>query len=293
MRAFASVIGLASLALVAANCQAQPQDEATFAAEMLELVKTRFPDVEVTPLSDPLSITVKAPGQEEMTVNFHRIFGFCRNASAADCATTRDELLAKILRMPPAVTPEALRLAVRDRQYVEYIRTLETKKAMAITRQIGEDLFAVLVADSPETVQVVPPDQLATLGMTQEQAWSRAWEQTRKTLPPLPEASKLRNQAFAYQDQEYVASLLIDLAAWAPIAETAGPDLFVTVVADNFVFVGLGADGPKLERFRQSVREDCASQPRCVSPNLYRFRDGLWRIAQQTVAPRSATESDH
>ena len=68
-------------------------------------------------------------------------------------------------------------------------------------------------------------------------------------------------------------------SSWRGIAAEAGPDLFVTAVSDHFVFVGSMPDGARLEAFKQTVREDCAAQQRCVSPNIYCFRDGRWMIA--------------
>ena len=49
----------------------------------------------------------------------------------------------------------------------------------------------------------------------------------------------------------------------------------------NLLFnVGPMPDGPSLEAFRETVDEDCRAQPRCVSPNIYRFRGGRWVIAR-------------
>ena len=58
------------------------------------------------------------------------------------------------------------------------------------------------------------------------------------------------------------------------------PALSVTAVSYRFVLVCTLPSGPKLEDLRQTVREDCDAQPRCVSPNIYRFRDGQWVIAR-------------
>ena len=82
-----------------------------------------------------------------------------------------------------------------------------------------------------------------------------------------------------YELPEYAASLLARPDQWRALAEAVGPDLFVTAVSDQFVFVGMLPPGENLEGFRQTVRDDCASQERCISPNLYRWRDGRWIVA--------------
>ncbi|HWU96365.1 MAG TPA: hypothetical protein VN029_12265 [Sphingomonas sp.] len=270
--------------LAATSCHAQAVDERSFAAGMIAQIRQRAPGVEVVPQDDPLSVSVKGGGwKEEATLNFHRVYGYCLNAAPADCKATRDEFLDKILAhpVPPAMTPASLRLAVRDAQYVAYIRGMEKKgEQLVLAEPIGEDLFAILVSDSADAIAVVTPEKLAELGMTRAQAWRRGWAQTRAALPALPDGTALAKSAVAYQEQGYLASLLIDTRAWQAIAEKAGPELFVIVVSDNFVFVGGMANGPELERFKQTVREDCASQPRCISPNLYRFRDGRWVVSR-------------
>jgi transcriptional regulator with XRE-family HTH domain len=65
------------------------------------------------------------------------------------------------------------------------------------------------------------------------------------------------------------------------IAALVGPDLFVPVVFDGFVFVAALPDGPALEDFAATVSKDCAEQERCISPHIYRFRNGQCRIANK------------
>ncbi len=273
-----------SALFAATACHAQAKDEPSFAAEMIAQLKQRVPGLEIVGQdeNDPLAVRVTGGEWQEATINFHRIYGYCQNASPAECKTTRDEFLDKILKRPAAagITASSLRLAVRDAQYVDYVRRLDAAKSMLVAEPIGDDLFAILVSDSPDTLTLVSPEELAKLGMTRKQAWARAWQLTRAGLPTLPDGAALAKSAVAYQDQGYLASLLIDTKAWRAIADKAGPEMFVTVVADNFVFVGRMPDGPRLEKFRQTVREDCESQQRCVSPNLYRFRDGRWVVSR-------------
>ncbi|WP_260581625.1 hypothetical protein [Sphingopyxis sp. PET50] len=117
------------------------------------------------------------------------------------------------------------------------------------------------------------------MGLSPEDAWNRGWRQTVAILPVFPDPEKFREQAMAFESDQYLASLTADLATWQKVSDAVGPDLFMTVVSDQFVFAGPMPDGPGFEKFRQTVEEDCRAQPRCVSPNIYRFRDGRWVIA--------------
>src|SRR5690606_9417433 len=102
---------------------------------------------------------------------------------------------------------------------------------------------------------------------------------TKEILPPLPSSKQLRESAIAYEDEEYLTSLLVDLSAWEEIAREVGPDMFITAVSDQFVLVATMPAGKNLEDFRRTVADDCAAQERCISPDIYRFREGKWVVA--------------
>ncbi|WP_180143388.1 hypothetical protein [Sphingomonas sp. R-74633] len=255
------------------GCSAQVSDEQRFVADMIRRIKQRLPDVDVVRRDDPLSILLKRSGLPETTLNFGSVYRFCGQVSARECRKMREEFLETVLRVPPMPTAASLRIAVRDAQYVRHASKI-------VSEPIGEDLFAVLVSDAPDSIATVTPDTLPALGLTRDQAWTRAWQQTRAGLPGLPDGASLARSAVFYTEQDYLATLLADTQAWRAIDDAAGPSLLVTVVADSSVFIARMPDGPGLEQFKQTVREDCASQPRCISPNVYRFREGRWVISR-------------
>ena len=115
--------------------------------------------------------------------------------------------------------------------------------------------------------------------MSDAAAWQTATGQTRAILPALPDGKGLANEAAIFADGEYLASLLADTEAWRGIASDSGPDLFVAAISDYFVIAGIIPDGRQLRALKQNISEDCSKQERCVSPNVYRFRDGRWVIA--------------
>jgi len=240
---------------------------------MIRQIKQRLPGVEVTQADDPLTVSLKGGGRPAITLNFASLRRLCLQSTAKECAKMRRDFLDTMLRVRPPPTPASLRIAIRHADDIAQVPGI-------VAEPIGEDLFAVLVSDAPDSMATVSPDALVALKLTRKQAWARAWQQTRAGLPRLPSGSALARNPVFFMDQSYLASLLADIRAWTAIAKAAGPNLFVTVVADHSVFAGVIPDGPGLDRFKQSVREDCASQPRCISPHLYRFRDGRWVISR-------------
>ncbi len=257
------------------------QSETDFGAEMRKRLAEHMAGASISANpADPLSATVKGGEWDEATVNFHRVHSYCQSASANDCEALKKEFVEKITKMPPAASKASLRLIVRDAQYIGYVRATEKSDKLAHFEQIGEDLFAVLASDSPDAIALVGDKGLKDLGLSRDEAWAIAASQTRALLPPLPTSAQLKSNPVAYQDYELLGSLLIDRAAWVELAKAVGPDLFVTVVSDQFVFVATMPDGPRLDAFKKSVAEDCSGQTRCISPNVYRFRDGQWVVSR-------------
>lgn len=273
---------LLAVLLVIAGCSPAIADETQFRADMIERFRKAYPGAEFAPGKEELQVGIKGGEWQEATINLHRIFLFCQTAAIGDCDTVKDEFVGKIGTKPQKLAADSLRIIVRDKEYIDYARRLGSDPAerQAIYRAIGEDLFAVLASDGPETIALVGDTGLAELGMSEADAWDRAWRQTQALLPALPEPAKFLEQAMAFESDEYLASLTADLPAWKKVAGVVGPKLMMTVVSDQFVFVGRLDDGPELAQFRKSVEKDCRAQQRCVSPNIYRFRDGRWVIAR-------------
>ncbi|ABC64322.1 hypothetical protein ELI_11150 [Erythrobacter litoralis HTCC2594] len=267
---------------IAAPAQAQGS-EGEFARQLLPQLQAAFPGAELAiGADDPLRVDVTGmEGWDDATINLHRIYGFCTTASADECTAIASEYVANISYRPPPPGRADLRVLVRDARYMANIReNFGAKGSLPYHRAIGDDLFAILAFDSPETIMLAMPATVAELGLSEAEAWKVAREQTASGLPPLPDGTALRSNATLFQDYDYLPSMLADLEAWAPIAAAAGPDLLATAVSDSAVFIGVMPSGPMLDGFRITVEEDCAAQPRCVSPHIYRFRQGKWVIAQ-------------
>lgn len=278
---FRTIFPALALWLALSACEAQAQSQTEFVAEMRDRIAAEVDDEAGTSVNaeDPLTLDyVTEDGEGE--IYLHRIWQYCRTNPAEDCEMVKAEFVAKITAPRPGVAAAALRLIVRDSQYLDYVKSQRNDigdPAGVVYRQIGSDLFAILAADAPNTISLVTEDMLAEdLALDRQEAWEQAEQQTAAILPSLPEPDQFAGTAVAFEEYDYLGSLLVDLDAWARISREVGPDLFMTVVSDNFVFVGEFRDGPGFDKFRQGVAEDCERQQRCISPNVYRFRDGRW-----------------
>lgn len=283
MRKYLSAVVLPVLAWPAACFAAPTPDQ--FAADMLARFQAAEPDGDFSVSADePLVIKAsEGNGGEPAQINLHRIYGYCLNASAEDCEATKAEFAQKTLSGAPDVKSGALRIIVRDKAYLDYaLGVWSDGKPHVLYRHLGADLYALLAFDGPDSIGLTTVDQLKSLGLREEAAWPLAMQQTKAVLPEIPSDILAKHQAVAFEEHELLGSLLADLEIWKGISATAGPDLFVTVTSDGFVFAAFMPDGPDLTKFSKTVREDCDMAPRCISPHIYRFRAGKWEIASGT-----------
>lgn len=281
-----SLLALCALVLLSVAPAFAQGSEEQFRTAMIARLAKAMPGATLTlKPGDSLAVMVKGGPWNEAQINLNRIYAFCQQASAADCETEKTQFVAVISEDPDKIeAPEKLRLLVRDQQYVDSARGTGLGEKNGpdglIAEPLGGGLYAILAADAPKAYRMFTGKGLEDLHMGRGEAWALARRQTLALLPPLPEAFELRESAVIYQGHELGGSLLLDLPAWADLAKQVGPNLLVSVVSDDVVFVGIIADGPDLEKFRKAVEEDCTQQARCISPYVYRFRDGHWVMAE-------------
>lgn len=275
---------LAALLLAGTPAQAQTGPDArAFAADALPKIRAAFPDADITQeLGEPLQINITRKGEKEPAVmNLHRVFGFCQNAPAEECATELANLIGMLAKASSHPEGEAanLRVIVRDAEYWNYVRGSKIP-SLPLHRQIGEDLFAILAFDSPEAIALAPADRIAELGLSTENAWLFATRQTARIIPGMPETGPRIEGLVVFQGEEYTGSMMAFPEQWAAIAEATGPDLAVIANSDQFVVAAVVPDGAELERYRGLAEEQCKRASRCISPNVYRWREGRWVIAR-------------
>lgn len=273
---------LAALMAVNSLSAQEVSAEQTFAERIVTLLRDSIPEATFAQEpGDPLQINVTGhPEWDEVTYNLHRIYGFCESASADECEDQIGRFIQSASEEAPGLDAANLRIIVRDATYWSYVKqALADKGELPAYKQIGEDLFAILALDSPNSIQIAAPETIAELGLEPDVAWERALGQTLELLSEIPSAQAFEESLHAFDGEAYVGTMLADIAEWSRVSEQVGPDLMITVASDDFVVAGIVPDGEALDGFKQAVAQDCAAAPRCVSPNVYRFRDGGWVIA--------------
>lgn len=272
----------AGLALLASTCSPSGASEKEFTEQMLATFQKQYPASKFEVL-EQLILRKDAGLESEAHINLHRVWMYCLNVPEECDRAKADYVMKTNAELPAEATSEQLRIMVRDEEYISYIRGLEkdAKKDLgppSVYEKIGDDLYVVVAADYKDRIGLVGEKRLRELNLDRDAAFSLATEQTLPSLPVIPDPSHFK--AAAFEGEAYLSALLYNRDAWRRISEEVGPDLFVTVVSDQFVFAGLMPDGPNLERFKKSVIEDCAQQERCISDKVYRFRNNQWVIAR-------------
>lgn len=231
---------------------------------------------------DPFAMIVAGGGPTDVSqINLHNLYVACEHATPRACRQEKARFIAVLSEPLPSVTAASLRLIVRDVNYVHAANAVsgDDPAKVPVVESIGEDLYAMLASDSPTRTMLVSEIMLPSLHLSPAEAWSLARRQTAAQLPTIPTATQIKTGGVGLEGFDYTASVLLDCAAWAKLAQEVGPDLFMTVASDHFVLVGTMPDA-SLASLRPSVAQDCAAQPRCISPHIYRFRDGQWVIAR-------------
>ncbi|MCL9999134.1 MAG: hypothetical protein NBV68_07105 [Erythrobacter sp.] len=275
---------LAALLAAGTPALAQNGPEArAFAADALPKIRAAFPDAEVAQEpGEPLQINITRKSETEpATINLHRVFGFCQNVDKDACEAELTGLIGILAKSPKAPEREAanLRVIVRDGQYWNYVLGTGLDP-LPPHRRIGDDLFAILAFDSPEAIALAPADRIAELGLSPENAWLFAERQTARIIPGLPEEGAKLDGLTVFQGEEYTGSMMAYAAQWEALAAANGPDLAVIANSDQFVVAAVVPDGAELEKYRGLAEEQCKLASRCISPNVYRWREGKWVIAR-------------
>jgi len=274
---------IAGIALMTAANGHAAAETREFAEQMLERLRAASPETEVrVSASDPLVIEMKQDGTwGDADINLHRLRAFCREASADECDTVLGNFAAMVTAKPPEPVAANLRVVVRQQDYLDRLRDQQDDDAQPVYRQIGDDLYALLAFAGPSGVLMAIPQQLSDLQLGDQAAWQLAGEQTRAMLPRLPKPIDIVRAPVMLEDGDLLSSVLADVDAWRAIAEEVGPDLAVAATTDQLVFMAaLPPDYRRMRQLKRAIRDDCAAAERCISPNVYRFREGRWVIAE-------------
>ncbi len=274
---------VAGMALMVAASGQAATGEREFAVGLLDRLQSVMPDIElrISP-DDPLVIEMKGRrGWGESALDLRPVRAVCSRITAEECRAFLDDYVAAASSGPPEPVVENLRIVVRQTAYLASLKERLPRDEQPLPRQIGDDLFALLAFVDVDGVAIATAGQIRALGQDEAAIWQLAGEQTRTMLPPLPKPIDIVRDYVAIENGDLLSSVLADTEAWQAIADEVGPDLAVAATTDQFVFVGaLPVDHRGMLRFKRAVRADCAKVQQCISPNVYRFRDGRWVIAE-------------
>jgi len=275
-------------ALFVRSARLPAQDD--FAADMLRRLRAAMPTAVLTQNpADPDTI-MAAPKDDPATtdpdktrqINLHNIRRACAGASRAECRAMKTRFVRMSSGPEPVPTAAGLRLVVRPRGYIDATKAMlhGDRDHFPVVRSIGDDLFAVLAAASDDMIVLISRDGLRELGLSRAEGWAQAQRQTAAILPPMPTAAEIRPHPRVYQDFDNGAALLIDRAGWTALSKAVGGVLFATVAADDQVSIWVDPEEETLRSLSNMATETCDAHPRCISPHVYRFDDGRWRIAR-------------
>ena len=259
--------------------------EAFTAAALAEVQSLPEAQGRVT-IAGPLSLAIDAGGAEQRTANLDRIYDYCQRIDAERCAATRHRFLQAMLERAGPYTADNLRIAVRSAAWVAQVRQALGSDAdnQPLVRPVGDNLFALLVFDTPQQVAYVGHRAFEHLVMDDDALWAQGLSNTLAHLPPIATTAAQLGDSPAvrqkvYQFDEYGLTWLAVPERWATLAASVGPTLVVAPVSDNLLLVA-DARADEIAGLRAVAQHFCGQVDRCVSDTIYHLRDGQWVVAQ-------------
>ncbi|ANU07101.1 hypothetical protein [Paraurantiacibacter namhicola] len=275
-------LGLALAASAALYAPAAAQDEGTFAARMMPYVEAQKPDgwtLRLDP-ADPAVIIYRTPETDvDGFVNLHRVQALCERSSERECDAISADFARKIFEAPKEFTRDDLRVIVRDQAYIDYIDAeLPPEFEKPPMRRVGDDLYAILAFDGDETISLVRPSQLPGLSLSEDEAWDLGFAQSVEGKPAIPAMKS--TGTLGGEEIYYLTALVYDLPRWGALAEASGADFYMAIPSQFEIDFGTASDA-QLPAIAAATAQKCDEAMRCISPNVYRFREGRWVIANK------------
>jgi hypothetical protein len=279
---FRFAVAIASLAVAFAGCaEARRVDPAALTREMAATLRQKLPSAKIT-IEGPLTLKVEGDVSMAGQVNLDRVFAFCSENAAADCAVMKRDFVSGIVesQSETVVTKASLRLVVRPQEYVDEMQVAMTaagKGQRVISIPVADGLAAVLMADFPRSARTVSSDDLPDLSLEQEEALTLAKAQLLRALPPLPAAAEVRKTLTGVTDVDYAASIMLS-DGWDALAKEVGPGLFLAIPDDRFALIGVADGTAAIAKLRSMVADDFKRAQRGISPEIYRRMGGKWVV---------------
>jgi hypothetical protein len=258
-----------------------PADESGFTASMADRFSRALPQTEVK-IVGPLTLDVgKTPDTHQVMLG--NVWDYCQR-SPENCESEADGFVSKMMSIwgeeDAPVEKAAIRVIVRGANYVDYIRKIAAVKPEAggIYRPLAGDLWLVCVVDLPNAVRPLRQDDIAKLGLTEEQAIALGTQNTKAALPPLAAKTRAAPQmgiAYAIGDF-YDSSRLLLHDDWAELSRKMDGHLMVAVPATDMVVYGDGTTPAEVEALHEFVLYAAGKAPRPISATLLLWTPAGW-----------------
>lgn len=225
----------------------------------------------------PLSLGIEGAS---VVINLDRVWQVC-GTSPDECEASADEFVAGVAQVisgqTDAATPEALRVVVRDRSYLEEAFGAAGR---LVSRPIAGDLRLLVVVDGEKATRSLRLDELEGMGLTVDAAFERALANTRTELgEPKPFRIKPGTMAMLQATTYYETSLFALHDLWAPAARAVKGDLLVAVPGVELILFADSTAPDALKRLSEDAAKMSARSQRPISTEVYRFTEAGWEVA--------------
>lgn len=254
----------------------EPRGYTEFIAKELRLSMPNTP----VRVEGPLFLTVDTPMDGRHDLHLDTIYQAC-SRNAAICAKTMESFVEQVstsYQTPePPLTRKSLRLAVRMTDHIDAVRQAMAGKGGPAVEALPGGFWLMVVADRPTMMKMLNAQDLASLGLTSEQALAVARRNMRTQMGrEIKKAITGDNHgAVLLAGDAYEAALLAFPDLWAPVAQAYGGELLVSAPAPDVVLCGGKDAGPELVKMAKTVMNN---DERPLSPAIFRWTPTGWKL---------------
>jgi hypothetical protein len=282
-------VALLTLAGTALAAPPVPTPEAFTAAAARELQAAlaahKTPRLTVTVLG-PLTLGVLKDGKKGIEISLDRPWGVCRQEPAR-CDEARADHVERmassvIESLKPPAPAERSQLGVIARS-ADYIEALRARTGEPVAQLVAGDLWAVVMVDGEKVARVLAKKELAGLGLDEEGAFATGLANITRELGGVAKRTRKLSGgeigALTPVDY-YTGGLVLDVAAWAPVARTMKGPLLVSLPADDKVLYADGGAPGARAAFTAVTRKAHAEAAKPVSKAVLRWSSAGWKLAE-------------
>lgn len=222
--------------------------------------------------------------------NLDRIFAYC-SKTPSGCDREVDTYVKGVAQVikdrdtPP--TQQAIRIVVRSAEYLAAAAKSIGKSAPKLQpRLIAGDLYMLPAIDTPRTVQPMPEEFNAKLGLSAAAVLEAGLANMRATLVPLMKVAKVAPPGGIgrISGNYYNSSRLALHDSWAPLVKAHGGMLIVAVPSPDTVLY-ISEDTPiAIDALQTLVNDVYSRAPAKLSKVLLRWTPGRWQVVDRRPA---------